>query len=1206
MALATTTTPGSIILGGDLTGVANAPELRVTGVTAGTYTPGTIVIDAKGRLIYADSITLASTTTSKGAISVSAGNGLTITSAVLNWAPSTATNTVAGIASIPTVSKLSYASPGILDTGPSVVHTNMDYPTESWRNLAAKTWFKSSYVGSDVVLIPDTSLYNIFINNAGTNFPNIGTPVNVCIGDQFDILTTTTKTGFNPVNIFAQQDFYFEPVIGTSTPSGFGALPTQTYQDVLVGGNKTGSSSTGFPSTASTPAYIDMLIGGNKTVDSPTGVSTSFSYIPFNFSQILTSSSPSGLSNSTSSTAAYANINVGGNKSATSSSGLDTTVATNSKVRISLTSNSAFSTDTMSDTYRCLYGTRDKFIVNVGGNKTAASTYTSAAATTYGSIFFQFTSYVVSGNAHNSSNGPLSFTIQTNWQLIKNLVTTTNFGTVTTWGQWITAFNNDPGVKDYLQASIVTNRLVITCTKYLNVWVTNPNSIGFNNLWTWGQEVNGVGPYLTMNGQNIWTVGATTYAEILELIPRVFGYETVATMSGGNIFISSPAMTGRDPISFLSGTLIPGIDGYIGASVTTAGTPAGTKTGTVTLDGVPYAVSFNGRDVNWSPSQIGGYCQNAADVGLYRLSNTSSDVDGSLYVEMSNMIGTGSAHTIAINLADSMWSTLNLARSSAVTSGVGTYYTGTINYRSTTYTISGAGNTLQTFQDIINQLPGTIQASFVSGNFRLTDKTITNASILTLGAGNLWTSLAGYTGVITDVGHTPTTYTATVNFNGTINNISLTGDLVPQTMGAFVTWWNTVFYTHFMEITPWGTLRWRPTGNPSTLDSATTMTLTDGNLFASIANFVSQGTRHVGIGTSDVACSSRLKIRIDNDIDNNPATYSEYAVAAANTETYGQLVTAINATVSGYNLQAAMFGGNLRISSTISGVPYKIAVVDYSTASTTITTGAIPTLTGYTGMSTPVNGAGGGLYRAIIYTGFTTSPVSTTIDSAPLSMQTFADVINVLNTALGSNGSAALVGGNIRIYSNGTPGIHTGLLATQIIPNTQGPGGTPAIFETLAGFTGYGTSVQASKRMSIVSTGTTSVTVDLGSSTYATVGDVLAAINAQISSIGTVSLVADPFSTTKNRMRFQGLSSTTGASISVTNDRLPSIYQVNNYSSVSIPPVLGDTYYSYPSTFSSAYKFSNAAPLNNPVQRITCTLTSIDQNGQPVIMCTYL
>ena len=56
MTLATTTTPGSVILGGDLTGTATAPELRITGVTAGSYSNGTIVVDTKGRVIFASSI----------------------------------------------------------------------------------------------------------------------------------------------------------------------------------------------------------------------------------------------------------------------------------------------------------------------------------------------------------------------------------------------------------------------------------------------------------------------------------------------------------------------------------------------------------------------------------------------------------------------------------------------------------------------------------------------------------------------------------------------------------------------------------------------------------------------------------------------------------------------------------------------------------------------------------------------------------------------------------------------------------------------------------------------------------------------------------------------------------------------------------------------------------------------------------------------
>lgn len=53
MALATNTTLGSVVLGGDLTGVANAPELRVTGVIPGTYFPANIITDAKGRIIWA-------------------------------------------------------------------------------------------------------------------------------------------------------------------------------------------------------------------------------------------------------------------------------------------------------------------------------------------------------------------------------------------------------------------------------------------------------------------------------------------------------------------------------------------------------------------------------------------------------------------------------------------------------------------------------------------------------------------------------------------------------------------------------------------------------------------------------------------------------------------------------------------------------------------------------------------------------------------------------------------------------------------------------------------------------------------------------------------------------------------------------------------------------------------------------------------------
>ena len=53
MALATTSTPGSIVPAGDLTGTATAPELRPSGVIPGTYGPVNIIVDAKGRIVWA-------------------------------------------------------------------------------------------------------------------------------------------------------------------------------------------------------------------------------------------------------------------------------------------------------------------------------------------------------------------------------------------------------------------------------------------------------------------------------------------------------------------------------------------------------------------------------------------------------------------------------------------------------------------------------------------------------------------------------------------------------------------------------------------------------------------------------------------------------------------------------------------------------------------------------------------------------------------------------------------------------------------------------------------------------------------------------------------------------------------------------------------------------------------------------------------------
>lgn len=53
MSAATTTTLGQVVLSGDLAGYGESPELRATGVTPGTYSLAQMVIDAKGRTIFA-------------------------------------------------------------------------------------------------------------------------------------------------------------------------------------------------------------------------------------------------------------------------------------------------------------------------------------------------------------------------------------------------------------------------------------------------------------------------------------------------------------------------------------------------------------------------------------------------------------------------------------------------------------------------------------------------------------------------------------------------------------------------------------------------------------------------------------------------------------------------------------------------------------------------------------------------------------------------------------------------------------------------------------------------------------------------------------------------------------------------------------------------------------------------------------------------
>lgn len=94
MAQATTTTEGEIVLAGDLTGDANAPELRASGVTPGSYTVAARVsVDSKGRVTFAGpqigdellSIAPDASSSTKGIASF--GAGITVTAGAASLTP---------------------------------------------------------------------------------------------------------------------------------------------------------------------------------------------------------------------------------------------------------------------------------------------------------------------------------------------------------------------------------------------------------------------------------------------------------------------------------------------------------------------------------------------------------------------------------------------------------------------------------------------------------------------------------------------------------------------------------------------------------------------------------------------------------------------------------------------------------------------------------------------------------------------------------------------------------------------------------------------------------------------------------------------------------------------------------------------------------------------------------------------------------------
>lgn len=282
MALANNTTRGSIVLAGDLTGNANAPELRPTGVVPGSYASCDIVVDSKGRIVHTQPAgTNVAGYSVKGVVQVSQSTGLTLSGGDLYGA--LGTNTTEGVIKSGNATNVTISA-GSIDVGSNIPLTiSLNVFTKSIRNAYASS--------SGVSLTPsfqNTSIYNF---SSGATLPIVNNPSTYVDGDEFTITTTTTAAGSNPQSVAGYQIVDVGSNKTTGSATGLGTLNYYGYQFVNVGGSKTTGSATGLDSTQDSNGSQVVNVGSNKVAGSATGLSTTAAtsgYFTYPYSPALT------------------------------------------------------------------------------------------------------------------------------------------------------------------------------------------------------------------------------------------------------------------------------------------------------------------------------------------------------------------------------------------------------------------------------------------------------------------------------------------------------------------------------------------------------------------------------------------------------------------------------------------------------------------------------------------------------------------------------------------------------------------------------------------------------------------------------------------------------------------------------------------------------------------------------------------------------
>jgi hypothetical protein len=296
-----------------------------------------------------------------------------------------------------------------------------------------------------------------------------------------------------------------------------------------------------------------------------------------------------------------------------------------------------------------------------------------------------------------------------------------------------------------------------------------------------------------------------------------------------------------------------------------------------------------------------------------------------------------------------------------------TAYTASISVDGNVRAISVVGSAAQTYTTLLAEIQTDLDAGGVvgtvtlnGGNIRVTSLTTGVASSVAITAGTLFAApLAGFVGLdaaVPGVNTIVTTYTATITQDGTPRLVTVAGGTAYPTIGSVITkiladgagWLNgTGLYNSGS-----GNRDLRVVSSSIVPGVASTISIADGvtPLFATLANYSSLQAPVGGVDTIVTTYTATVTV--------NPGAHVQaVSIGGGTAQTYGDLITQINADLGGFAIASL---SPIRTGGTANDIVIT-SVATGATATVAITAGTLfaAPLAGFVGLDAAVPGASG-------------------------------------------------------------------------------------------------------------------------------------------------------------------------------------------------------------------------------------------------------